>query len=399
MKIDANIVYRTAKAYKPPLPGWLMRIVNAIAGVVSGYGSGYFFYWIFTIDAVIRYDFDYANPHWYLGMVIGMLISMDIYIAKFKFGQKIAESKLYGDAVNVNGVADIVDSLKRLIGPLRIAARYTTVIGFAALLFGKIDFMFQADSVADQTISMKESRLEQIEEHPLPAFDQTPTYSALASLFHDGLDNDDSVRVELNKKEAEYNRRRTEIEQEAATLRAEITSLRSSTVRVNNTALFDFFGELWNIQSVLLIIISTLIAGVVVDQVFGVSSQEVGEYVTFSAVSDAFNPVNDVNSPFVNPASSVNVSGKTRKPGMTAEVGNSYGVDFGNRQNQLILEAIKTQYHRIKPDGSGKRVSFADIGNMPHIDRSRQYVHTVKDAAIEEGLLPADFMNQFKEAV
>lgn len=396
MKTESLAIYQKANSYKPPLPGVIMRIVNALGGIVSAYGSGWFFYWIFTIDAEIRYDFDLVNPSWWMGMVIGLLISMDIYIAKFKYGAKLAEFKLFGkeDVENTNS---IVDSLKSLIGPLRIAARYTTVIGFAALLFGKIDYMFQQDDIVFSEIEMKMQELKHIESSPMPEFEKTATYQNLASLFYDGVNNDDSVRVEISRQQQTYDQRRSEQEQKAETLRAEITMLRKDNKKINNTALFDFFGKLWNIQSVLLIIISTIIAGVVVDQVFGVSSQEIGELSTYQSVALAFNPVNPVNyggvNSAVNPSSTVNGSTKS---GGNAEVGNSYGINFSNMKNIAILNAIKEHYHRIKPDG--KRVSFEDIGNLPNINCKRQYVHKVKDAAIEEGLLPVDFMKQFEEA-
>lgn len=403
MKSDAQMILKRAASYQSPLPLWLLIFGELVAWLISAYGSGYFFYWIYTIDAPARNDFDVLNPVWYFGMLIGALVSLDIYLNNYKFGQSKAEMALFGDAKKPENIADYLDKFLHYIKPLRIAARYTTVIGFSCLMFGKIDFFMQQNNVAGVQIEQTKTYLQKIESEidKMPAFEETQIYKDLRTGLNDGiLKNDYIYLAKIDSARASYNKFKMMQMQKIDNLHAEIATLQNKSVRVNNVALFDFLGKAWKMSNIALILISVAIAGYVVDKTFSGIAQEIGESITYKATANAFiTPifahfpvVNDAVNDAVNDVSLVNGAGYGGKSG---KIGNSFNIDFNNEKNRMILQAIKMQYGRIKPDG--KRVTFGDIANDPLLSVTRQYVHRVKDAAIEEGLLPADFMQKIAE--
>jgi len=69
-------------------------------------------------------------------------------------------------------------------------------------------------------------------------------------------------------------------------------------------------------------------------------------------------------------------------------------VNFDNQKVKEILHDIKFKYGHIKENG--RRKTLEDIGYDHTV--KKQYVHKIKNKAIEEGLLPADFMKQFEVA-
>jgi hypothetical protein len=396
MKI--NSIMQRAASYKPPLPLPILYAVCIAAGLVSAYGSGYFFYWIYTIDSPVRYDFDVLNPSWLLGMLVGVLISFDIYATNYKYGAEKAVFKLFGEVKKPENINDILHKFIGVIKPLRVAARYTTIIGFSCLMFGKIDIFFQQNFIADDQITILKKQLESIEAVPVVPFEETAQFKLYSSGLNDGILKNDSFYIaELARARAEYAAGIAARQEQVDRLKNEIFNAQNKTVKVNNIAFFDFFAEWYKIPNTLLVILSIIIAGYVVDNVFGFIAAEIGEYTTHSSVMDSFIvKVDEIGNDSGNDQATGNGSKIPEflagNNGGEGEIGNGYGIDFNSPKNQLILNALRTKYGRITK--TGERVSLSDIASDPMINVSRQYVSKVKAAAIEAGILKNTFFDK-----
>lgn len=334
-------------------------------------------------------DFHFANPLWWLGMAIGAGITLDIYLGGYEHGQSRAQGHLFAeqtekeDAPYWKKMNEYWEELRVLIGPINIAARYTTIIGLCCLAYGKIDFHHQKQANVKDILQSKQSVMDSLIAHPLPAVTELPEYQEVQRLLENGDRTDDAgAQADKTAIMAEHRRRENQREQTINSLQVEIASLKTSLVEVDNTALFDFFGYLWKISTNLLIIISIAIAGFALDRSFGRLATKIGEYNAHIGVKMAYSAI---ATPEIvsNNGEEIKLNGK--------DIGN---VNFDNQKVQEILHDIKFKYGHIKPDG--KRMSFSDIGETHGV--KRQYVHRIKDAAIEQGLLPADFMKKFEVA-
>ncbi len=384
-------VYLRSKAYRPALPAGLIMALTAVGGIISSYGSGYFFYWIFTIDYPVRQDFDILNPMWILGMMIGLIITLDIYMAGYDYGNKTATRKLYRDNDGDDEKSRIDwDILKTL----RLFSRYTTVIGLLCLTYGKIDFLQQKQVTAADLLQDKKAMLDSLLANPVPPVTTLPEYIEAVRLLNNGDKSDDAgAQAEKDRILARQWEKERAWQRKVDALQTDLADMKLGLVELDNTALFKFLQDVFRISSKLMIIISIAIAAVAMDRSFGNMAVKTGEYFAYYgarvAYSDIVLPSTKPSTGGVNLPSTVNVDAESA--GSDAVGG---GVDFDNRKVQEILHDIKFKYGHIKPDG--RRTSFSDIGKEHGV--KKQYVHKIKEAAIEQGLLPANFMKQFEVA-
>jgi len=360
-----------------PMGAFWMKASKLVTLGVSGVGTGYLFYWIFVqqLPALPAKEAAawWERVYWsilILSLLLGLAMSISLNLMKYSSTKKRVDQEAAGGDPAPKGMFRRLFMFEPNFGLFSI--RLTNIIGMILFGYGVLD-NFNERIMAEA--EMKEKTATAYEQNRIDIDSLQARIERNTQKLDNGTRDDDAeAKAMLDILRPELRKRLGATDSLAF---RQMASVGHRAQIVDNTAWVRFLAGGRKLAYGILITLIIAIAANAIDasSVIIIEGEAEGDY--HRAIKREYEAQLAMAQAAQEQTELFLEAGRNGP-------GNSLGVDFKNPKNMMILEAVKTRW---KEDKTGDTLD--EIAN--DFQCKKQWVHKIKVAAIEEGLVAADY--------